>query len=265
MKAIILAAGEGKRLKPFTDRNPKCLLPLEGKSILDRQIETMHSLGLSDVVCVKGYMADKIMRDDIKFYINEKFSTTNMVMTLWCAKEEFNDDIIISYGDILYNAEVLEKVMKSPHDISVVVDREWEAYWKMRFDEPLKDAEALKMDNQSRIKVIGQKAKNISDVEAGYIGLIKFSKKGLETLRTSFLNAQRAAEKGDSPWGISRPFEGAYMTDMLQGLINEGNEVYGTLINGGWFEIDSNRDYDLAKRLFVNGKVTNLHAVCGRK
>lgn len=265
MKAIILAAGEGNRLKVFTKDRPKCLIPVAGRPILDWQIDTMRRLNISDIVVVKGYMAEKIDRTDVRYYINDRFQTTNMVMTLLSAREELNEDVVVSYGDIIYNDEVLSRLLGAGGDISVVVDREWEPYWRMRFDDPLKDAEALRIDGFGRIKVIGQKAVSASDIEAGYIGLIKLSKNGCRIVKSSFSRAGRSAKNGGKPWGISRPFEMAYMTDMLQGLINEGKEVFATIVDGGWLEIDSERDYELAKRLFIGGKVVSPYAVLGRQ
>ena len=261
MKAIILAAGEGKRSKPLTNNRPKCLLELGNKSILDWQIDTMHLCGISDIVVVKGYCAEKIIRKDVRYYINDNFKTTNMVMTLWCAEPELEGEIIVSYGDIVYNEKVLRQLLSSSHDISVVVDRNWQQYWQARFEDPLKDAEALKMDADKRIKVIGQKANKMPDIEAGYIGLIKFRKEGIRIFKESFLNAKNITKKGEFPWGISRSFETAYMTDMLQGLINEGHNVYGVSVNGGWLEIDSPRDYELAKELFIKGEIISLDKI----
>ncbi|MDD4941619.1 MAG: phosphocholine cytidylyltransferase family protein [Candidatus Omnitrophica bacterium] len=263
MKGIILAAGEGKRLRPFTDNNPKCLIPLEGKSILDRQIDTMRSCGIDDIVVIKGYRADQITRQDVRFRVNPRYDTTNMVMTLWCAEKDLCGEVVVSYGDIVYNREVLEELMKSPHDISVVADMDWLPYWTMRFSDPLSDAEAFKMDADGRIMVIGQKPEKIEDIEAGYIGLNKFSNTGLDIFKRSFVHAQRVFENNGKAWGAPRAFEKAYMTDMLQGLINEGNELHAVRIHGGWLEIDSYSDYELAGKLFTNGRVRAIRKGAG--
>ncbi len=259
MKAIILAAGEGKRLRPFTEDRPKCLIPLERKSIFDHQVDTMRRCGIRDIIAVKGYKADKITRQDVRYYLNRNYATTNMVMTLWCAKAELEGEVIVSYGDIVYNQEVLQRIIDSQYEISVVVDVNWKKYWKRRFSDPLKDAEALRLDSHGRIEIIGQKAENISDVEAGYIGLIKFKGRGMQIVRESFLNAQKVASQDGSPWGVSRSFENVYMTDMLQGIVNESQDIYGIKINGGWLEIDSSDDYELAKELFVEGRVVPVN------
>ncbi|HLF18610.1 MAG TPA: phosphocholine cytidylyltransferase family protein [Candidatus Omnitrophota bacterium] len=259
MNAVILAAGEGKRLRPFTDEKPKCLVPIGDTSIFDHQVDMMKRCGIRDIIAVKGYMAQKISRKDVKYYVNERYATTNMVMTLWCVQHEMKDESIVSYGDIIYNEDVLRKLMAAPHDISVVVDMNWERYWKRRFTDPLADAEALRFADKDRIKVIGQPAHAIADVQAGYIGLMKFKGRGIDTFKRSFLNAEKISQAGGKPWGCDRPFEKAFMTDMLQGIINEGEDIYGVKINGGWLEIDGLNDYELAKELFVDGKVVSVN------
>ncbi len=246
MRAIILAAGEGRRLRPLTENNPKCLIELGGKPILDWQIELMHSCGIKDIVVVKGCQADKIVREDVRYYVNKDYDTTNMVMTLWCAKDELEGEVIISYGDIVYNEKALRGLIAAPYDISVVVDLDWQKYWQMRFADPLQDAESFKMDAEGRISVIGQKAEKISDIDAGYIGLIKFQHKAHNVFKQSFQNAQKA----EKPWGTDKAFEKAYMTDMLQGLIKEGNDLYAVKIRGGWCEIDTIKDLELANNLY---------------
>jgi len=155
VKAIILAAGEGQRLRPLTENKPKCLVELGGRPILDWQIDVMHSCGIKDIVVVKGYQADKIVREDVRYYINHDYDTTNMVMTLWCAKDELEGEVVISYGDIVYTEDVLKRLVMAPYDISVVVDLDWQKYWQKRFADPLQDAEAFKMDAQGKIRVIG--------------------------------------------------------------------------------------------------------------
>lgn len=246
MKAIILAAGEGSRLRPYTLDMPKCLVPLGGKGILNWQIDTMRSCGLDDITIVKGYLADKIDDKGLNTFVNKDYATTNMVMTLWCAKEKLEDEVIVSYGDIVYSPQVLEALMKSPHDISVVVDMDWESYWNKRFSDPLSDAEAFSMDSSDRIKIIGQEATQLSDIEAGYIGLIKFKGRGIDIFKESFSKAQDS----ENAWGSQRPFKQAYMTDMLQGLVNEGHDLYAVKIRRGWLEIDSVNDLQLANKCF---------------
>ena len=92
MKAIILAAGQGTRLKKYTQDLPKGMLSFMGKTVIERQIEMFRKCGINDIIVIRGFAADKIQYEGIKYYMNEDFANTNMVESLMCAKEEFNDD-----------------------------------------------------------------------------------------------------------------------------------------------------------------------------
>jgi L-glutamine-phosphate cytidylyltransferase len=237
--AIILAAGEGTRLRPYTDDNPKCLVKINERSLLDRQLEVLESFSFNTISIVTGYLAEKIEREGIKKYLNDRFSETNMVYSLFCAENAMNDEIILSYGDIVYSREILKKLVESTHDISVVVDLDWEEYWRERCDDPLDDAETLKIDQEGKIIEIGQTPKDISDIEGQYIGLMKFSLKGIKILKNIYNSAKKTG------FLDGKQYEKAYMTDLLQAVINDGHCVMPIFINGAWVEIDSVSDLKL--------------------
>src|SRR3989338_8501899 len=130
MKAIILAAGMGTRLGKYTKDLPKGMLNFNGKSLIERQVETLRSCGISDIVIVKGYMPDKIKIKGIKYYENKDFSNTNMVETLFAAEKEMDDDLLVCYSDIIYQKSVLNEVIDSGADIGVTVDTDYWDYWK---------------------------------------------------------------------------------------------------------------------------------------
>ena len=109
MNAIILAAGKGERLRPLTDNRPKCLVKLFGKSILEWQIESFQNLGITDITVVTGYLSDLINFPSVKIIKNNKFNTTNMLETLFCAETSFTNSTIISYGDIIFESSILKK------------------------------------------------------------------------------------------------------------------------------------------------------------
>jgi len=238
-KVIILAAGEGTRLHPYTLDYPKCLVKVNGKCLLDYQLAVLRDQGIEDIILVKGYLSDTLHRKGIVTYCNERYADTNMVWTLFCAEEEMTGDVIVSYGDIVYSKEVLMKLMKSSQDISVVVDKGWQTYWASRFDDPLDDAETLKIGQDGKIAEIGQVPSNLGEIEGQYIGLMKFSEKGLSKLKGVFKKA-----KSTGKLGTKQP-EKAYMTDLLQAVIDEGHDVYPVFIDGGWVEVDTINDLNL--------------------
>ena len=131
MKAIILAAGLGKRLLPLTEDKPKCLIEFSGKTLLDRLLKTFKSGGINDIVLVIGHKSEKIKNVDLNLVKNEKYSKTGIMHSLFCAKEKLEKTVIVSYGDIIFENSVLEKLLESKYDITAVVDKKWEKYWKL--------------------------------------------------------------------------------------------------------------------------------------
>jgi len=251
MKAIILAAGKGSRLRPLTSRIPKCHVTIAGRTLLDWQVKTLRECGVDDIVLVKGYLGEKIQRPDLRYYENRNWSTTNMVATLWCALPELTGEVIVSYADIIYNRDVLRALLESRRDISMTIDLEWEAYWRLRYTDPLEDAESLIMTDDYRILNVGSRPENVAEIQAQYMGLLKFSEKGVDTIKKAYRRARVRYRDGQPVWGNGeRPFEKLYMTDMLQGLIDQGKAVYGVPVKRGWFEIDNNTDYEIAKKYF---------------
>ena len=106
MKSIILAAGERTRLRPLTNEIPKLLVSFHGRSLLDYQIETLHSCEINNIVVVCGYQGDKILIKILNL-LNKNILKTNMLYSLFVPKDEMNSDLIISYGDIVYSKEIL--------------------------------------------------------------------------------------------------------------------------------------------------------------
>jgi choline kinase len=238
-KAIILAAGEGSRLRPHTLDRPKCLVEVNGKSLLDHQLAVLRSFAIDPIAIVAGYMAASLDRPDLNVHLNPRYAETNMVWTLFCAESELSGELIVSYGDIVYSKEALAALLASKHDISVIVDKQWEPYWRARFDNPLDDAETLKLAPDGRFLEIGQKPQSLKEIQGQYIGLMKFSAAGIDTLKDVFHGARQAGSLG------GKPVEKAYMTDLLQAIIDTGSRVHSVPIQGGWVEIDNAKDLGL--------------------
>lgn len=236
MKIIILAAGEGTRLRPFTLKVPKCLVEIDKISILDRQIQVIKSQKLNNIIIVGGYLAHKLVRNDTKLIINDEYSSTNMVWTLFKAELELKGEIIISYGDIVYAPQILKKLIEAKSDIAIAVDLGWENYWSQRFDDPLTDAETLKMSSNGRINEIGKKPNSIFDIQGQYMGIMKFSSLGIEILKKTYSRALK------TKYIQNKPIRNAYMTDLIQELIDIGVRVDAITTNKPWVEVDTVSD-----------------------
>ena len=261
MKAIILAAGEGKRLRPLTNNTPKCLVNLFGKSLLQWQIETFLSCQIDDISVVRGYLNKMIKFENITYFENPNFKTTNMVETLFCAKEKLTNSVIVSYGDIIFEKYVLQKLIDSDDDLSVVIDKNWKKYWETRFDNPLNDAESLILDD-GYISNIGQKVNSFDQIQGQYIGLMKFQNEGINFLLDFYENAKKKAENNHvNILNSNLPFEKSYMTDLIQGLISAGYKIKAIPVNNGWLELDSYHDYEVYNKKYEDGTIHDLISV----
>ncbi len=239
MKMLILAAGQGKRLRPLTNNIPKCMVRYKDKPIIDHIIETANRCGIEEIGVVSGYkkniLEEYLKESNLKFYSNYQFDSSNMVTTLFCAKKFMDDDLIISYADIVYDDKVLEKLIKFDDNFGVIVDRKWRELWLKRMDNPLDDAETLKIKN-GKIADIGKKPKNYKEVEGQYIGLIKISKKIINEVIEFYENLDKNSIYD------GQDFKKMYLTSFIQTAINNSFIIKPVFINGGWIEIDSPDD-----------------------
>lgn len=242
VKAILLAAGRGSRLSPLTDDRPKGMVELNGKPLLHHQLEVLQGAGVTDIAVVTGYRGDRISHPTIavRRIENPRWETTNMVASLYCAAPELSGAAIVAYTDIVYQPSVVQALLACPADICVVVDTGFLAYWSLRFDDPLADVESLQMDARQCITKIGDKVTDIAEVQAQYIGLMKFSAAGTALLRRT-LDTLRG-EPG---------FDKMFMTDLLRHLIHAGYPVQAVPHRHGWVEIDSASDLEIARRMLA--------------
>ena len=258
MNAIILAAGKGERLRPLTENKPKCLVKLFGKSLLEWQIETFKKFGIDDITVVTGYKSNLINSPEIMCLENKKYGSTNMVETLFCAEEKLKNSTIVSYGDIIFEPKVLSTLIKSDSDFSIVVDKNWLDLWKLRFKTPLDDAESLQMDSEDFITEIGQKVETIEEIQAQYIGLMKFQNEGIHILKNFYRLSKEKAKSNKNPLNPNVLFTQSYMTDLLRGLVKSGHKIKAIPINNGWLEIDSMNDFNLYQEKDAQNKISNF-------
>jgi Predicted sugar nucleotidyltransferases len=257
VKAVILAAGQGTRLKKYTENLPKGMLSFMGRTIIQRQIEMYRKCGIENIIVVRGFAADRIPYEGVRYYMNEDYANTNMVESLMCAKSEFDDDIILSYSDILFEEQMLNTMMKSSADFAVAVDTEWKEYWQKRYGRVDFDTESLSLDKNKNIIELGLENPNMETIDARYVGLLKFSKEGLtyieKIMEDAYLNFV------DKPWQQSgKPVRKAYMTDLLNAIIESGRTVKAECFRNGWIEFDTNEDYEKACAWVADGSIDKI-------
>jgi len=247
IKAIIIAAGMSSRLMDLTDDKPKCMLEINGKTILQRQIEAFHQCGITDITVIRGYKKEKINYTGVKYVYNQNYRRNNILESLMYAESDMTTEFICSYSDILYDKSVVEKLLKSKADFSVIVDTDWIKNYKDRFQHPIEEAENVIVEG-GRITRIG-KTINANEAHGEFIGLAKFSKKGAEILRKEHTRVRKKLGM-NSPFHEALSVEKAYLTDIFQELIDRGYKVKNVDIKGGWMELDTIEDFQKAEKRY---------------
>jgi choline kinase len=254
-RAIILAAGRGTRLSPITDERPKCLVELAGTSLLERQLAVLEAAGLTAITVVGGYRADTLEGRGFDLVRNPRYDRTNMVNTLFCARHLMGDDadLVVSYGDIVFERRVLEALLECSEPVAVTVDRSWRRYWALRMGDPLADAETLKLAPDGRILELGKKPKGYEDIQGQYMGLMKFRADHVVPLQQVHSELDPSAEYD------GKDKDNMYMTSFLQHLIDIGWRVQSVPVDGGWLETDTVEDLELYHRLEAEGSLGQLY------
>jgi len=258
-RVLILAAGEGTRLRPLTNDKPKCLVPLCGKTLLERQVYTLQQCQIHNIHIATGYCTVQIEALGFETSFNARFAETNMVETLFSAmnfikqSEAQKDDLIIAYGDIVYQVENLEALLDCKDEIALMIDVKWDDLWRLRLDNPLDDAETLMMDDKGYVIEVGKKPDGYERIQGQYTGLIKIRADKIG----SFIDFYQQLDRNEIYDG--KDFDNMYMTSFLQLLINAGWEAKAVLVENGWLEIDTTDDLNHYENMARDGKLNQFY------
>tara|TARA_B110000003_G_C16542839_1_gene493486 strand:- start:277 stop:1026 length:750 start_codon:yes stop_codon:yes gene_type:complete len=234
-RAIILAAGRGSRMGSQTENKPKCLTILNGKSLLEWQLNSLKQAGVDDIELVTGYKSKLLQRYVSRTHLNPEWAKTNMVSSLFCASP-FNGDTIISYSDITYSHEHVLAIKNSKHDIVITADINWLKLWSLRFENPLDDAETF-ISRKKNLVSIGKKTNDLNEIQAQFMGLLKLSQKGWLTLQNIFQ---------DFPDDQRRKMD---MTSLLGHLLEKKVPIFIEFVKGKWCECDTYNDVLIYEKL----------------
>ena len=242
MKAIILAAGIGSRIRPLTDNCSKSLLRIGDKTILEMMISHIQDCNINEIVFVTGYLENQIKEyvknnnQDLKAYFvtNERYTETNTGFSLLLTKDSVGDSDFIKFdADVVFDKEILERLLDSPEESALCIDRNIQL-----------DAEEIKVvvDDKNRIL----KANKTIDPKEAIGESIGIEKIGKETAKRLF---QELEEMMQDEKNHQEYYEAAY-----ERLIEKGESFHALDITGlDWVEIDTNEDFELARKIF-NGR-----------
>lgn len=251
-KAIILSAGMGTRLRPYSENKPKSMVELFGVPMLIRQLNVIEKyLDKKNISAITGYKSKCLEGVVENLFHNPRYNETNMVCSLFCGQDFMNDDLIICYGDIVYEEYVFEKLLKSDGDVSVVVDTGFVDLWSIRSDNPVDDTESLKIDVDGNLIELGKKVSSMDEPQGQYIGLIKVSKNYIKKFIDFYERQKQEATDIKS-------FENMYMTDFIQSIIDSGVKVQAVKIDKGWIEVDTVEDLEVYEKLYKSSEINKF-------
>ena len=248
MKTIIIGAGRGRRLMPLTEDTPKCFATVKGKRILDWILEAWRAADVEDIVFVGGYQIQRIQGDypDFRFYHNTDWQQNNILVSLFRAEAEMNEPFACTYADIIYRPWVTQRLMEAPHDITLVVDTAWRERYAARTLHPEDDGEKILAEGARVTKI----SRDITPEAAygEYIGVAKFSERGASLLRDHF---HRVCHKYNGTlFQGAASVQKAYLIQLFQEMVEQGVEIHKVDIAGGYYEIDTTQDYEIANEVW---------------
>ena len=249
MRAIILAAGSGLRLGQHTKDIPKALLDLNGKSILERQISLLREHGVNEIFVVTGYKREKHILKDIEYIFNPRYSETEQLASMMVARSNIDDDVLVIFGDILFDSQILQQILASNDDIAIAIDLDWEKSYNERPDNPKSLADKV-LINQKKILQISAKETSLDIKNQGvgeFLGIIKLSGNGSKIIIKKYEELEKSHV---GRFHDANSLEKAKLADILQELIDSKIEISFIPVNGKWCEIDTPKDLERARKNF---------------
>jgi phosphoenolpyruvate phosphomutase len=234
---------------PTTADVPKCYAEVGGRRLLDWALEAFRANGLDRVCFIGGYQIEKVERDysHFEFRHNRDWEHNNILASLFCAADLMEEPFICCYSDVLFTADVIARLAKSPDDMALGVDTAWLERYAHRSDHPPDDAEKVTVANGRVTRIDRQIAEG--DAHGEYIGVAKFSAAGAARLRDSYARIEK--EFAGRPWRGARSFEKAYKILLFQDMIEHGEPFAHVDTAGGYIEVDTQQDFDYARRYWT--------------
>ena len=239
MRAIIIAAGRGSRLGEITENVPKPLVEVNGESILGRQIFLFKQLGIDDIVVITGYKREKIIFKDVNYVVNHLYSSTEQLFSLMRARNFFSGELIVTFGDIIYDQEILNQMISEKGDLVLAFEKNWKESYANRSDNPAIYSDFAHIKNKKVNKFftnLDDESFDTDDV-VEFIGMMKLSSNITEVFLTQYLEIEKVAEK-------------LKIISFLEMLRSSGVDMSTYFVKNKWCEIDTPQDLEIARSVF---------------
>ncbi|MDQ3340427.1 MAG: phosphocholine cytidylyltransferase family protein [Myxococcota bacterium] len=255
-RAILIAAGRGKRLGAHTDEIPKSMVDVGAHPILGWVWKAFAAAGIEELVVIRGYRGDVLERfvkglvPKAIFVDNSEWQTNNILLSLAYARPFLDQPCLLSYSDIIFTPAVARAAVESPAEIGLVIDREFRTIYEGRTEHPLEEGEVSDLMPDGTIARVGKRALPPAEAVGEYIGLTKLGPRGVNVVaRTLDRLAHEFAGRETVGFQRAAAYRNAYLTDLWQLLIDTGVRLDPIFIDGQWREIDTEQDLERARQL----------------
>ena len=223
------------------------MLKLSNETLIERQIKIFHSCNINDITIVTGYRGEIIDIPDVNYVKNENYETTNMNESLFCALELSNSPVLVTYSDIVFEQKIIQQMLEITDGIRLAVNLNWKKHYQNRSMHSLSEAENVLVENERILQIRKNISKSLQNQQIGeFLGIMMLSSDHVKILleRYSYLKKNHIGT-----FHNSSSLSNAYITDMLQEIINCGINVNPVFTEGRWFEIDTQEDFKNAEKL----------------
>jgi phosphoenolpyruvate phosphomutase len=252
-RAVILASARGSGFGKLTQDRPKCMMMIEGRSLLERQVEVLNLCGIKDISVVVGYKRKAVDLANLKYLFNPDYARGGILQSYLRAADTLEGPCILSFGDILYEAHLLRDLLEQNGDIVLAVDTSWWQGFK-----PHREIDAVIGDIPPADAYLSERSFNITDIgvhidhpraHGEWIGLIKLSSLGAVKFKTELNRFRDESEER---------FHSSDINDFIMWLIQKDQEVKGLYFRGHWLDVDGIEDLSLSLKA---GKGSNYRGV----
>lgn len=255
-RAILIAAGRGKRLGAHTEEIPKCMVQVGAQPILGWVWKALSAVGVEELVVIRGYRGDvlesfvRTLVPRVHFVDNLEWQTNNVLLSLACARPYLDQPTYLTYSDIIFTPEVARAAAASTAEVGLVIDRDFRSIYVGRTEHPLDEGEVSDLMPDGSVARVGKRALPPEHAIGEYIGLTRLGARGAATVANTLDSlAQRFAGRETDAFQRAATYRNAYLTDLWQTLIDTGVRVDPILIDGQWREIDTGQDLERARQL----------------
>lgn len=255
-RAILIAAGRGKRLGPHTEEIPKSMVQVGAHPILGWVWKAFELAGIEELVVIRGYRGDVLeefvrgLVPRVHFVDNDEWQTNNVLLSMAKARAYFDQPCLVSYSDIIFTPPVARAAVESTADVGLVIDRDFRSIYEGRTEHPLEEGEVSDLMPDGSVARVGKKALPPAEAVGEYIGLCRLSERGAQAVGRSLDRlTQDFAGRESEPFQRAATYRNAYQTDLWQMMIDTGMRIDPIFIEGQWREIDTGQDLERARVL----------------